>query len=1819
MTVDSVQSVPLNDAPPDGVESVPVRPPSFGEVLSSVVQQPGLSFIAAGGGALRGAGDLVGSRTLQQLGGEIYKNASGAAQDITPTGMDLGQQVLYGGIQSIGETFPYLAAAALTGGGATPAILAAGATTAGQKYGELRQENFSGGRAAFHAGIDGIAESLGEYIGLPVLFKGGQPFMKMLGEFMRKELVGEEFTTIAQQANAMLSNQPNMTWGEFLDGIKMTALVTPVAAVGQAGIVRGLERMRPGSAHVPGHSLPEGGPEVAPIAEPPQVVPAVPAMPGVETLPLAPTAPTALPPGVEEFKLTPGTAEPVAEPIAATPQEPDTQTAPMFAPERGPTWRDNSPEMMIEQGKVDPQLYAGLPTKDGGSLNIMFDERLGWSIISPDGAGGIKSEYFMNADSLLDRAKQLTGVDLLQDRQLLNRLHLGNLIHDAQTGNNLSNVNAQYYGQQARDLFDSYKIIEKDAPRDPLVSQWMNTYTRGSQQAAEFLGYANRATGVSPATIQPLNGTATEVDVAQLHQVEGPAGTYIMEPSPGSFGETVYKLRGLDTTRALAKRVEAWRQEFSPDMKVIIAPSLNSAHDLNNGAMFRLKDGSFLLTYNPSRKGAGPYTTMSHEFGHALIMKELLDSPPQVALRFINDWMQVRSKGTHAENVAKFGGVGRYGMLNRIQSPADQIEGDWSRYQMGFDEYMADQVAQFLYDHQRTFGPEEKNFLRAVAERLKSFYERIAHKFQRAPGFTDWMNSLRGEQGSKNPLPEHPVEPMLVPEKPKKAQAKPKNRLKIDLDDLDFTKLPVTDEYDWKFRESFGGTEVHELFLGDRIYTVVRTGASGKLEYTLETSVVDNQKATEEVLGIFTAWPAIEAEVSEHQKQIQKQLTVGNRDQEDLDTKIRRALRKYGYVGEGILNRIDSQGSLNRELAWEFLELMGEDTSKYMDSTVRNDDTTVFRGALSKLGVKFPELGPHIGRTNEATKSFNWFFQKTLTAVQLRKRYGEQIPGAKLFVDLLEKMHAYKSRWKSMADDRIKEMRGLNKKERNAVFQLLLQEDETGAFVSETKRITEPDGTVKHIRVLSEAVAKQFGLTEHGARLYTNLVEDFRNALHELEELAKQELYRTYAGDTEESKRALHDAISKMEVEFAQMRSKPYVPHTRFGEYTVTVLDGAKVSEFYQFESEKDAKNLAERLRKQGKIASAGRMREDIRSFIGLPSALIQSMKTSLNLTAEQMKEFEDLMKNLSSGQAFVRRMKERKGIPGYENDAEMYPRVYADYFSRFSNHAARLKFNHQLNDSESQVRAQIKDNMAGAEDSVNLANVLNWMQRTHEWAVAPRSEFASIRAAVTLWYLGFNVKSAFVNAMSVPMVTAPYLSTRFGWAKASSGISGAYRDLARQYTKANVLTQDELKVLANLREMGIVDESFSAELAGIREGGTLSDLTSMGTLQGNQYRLKYYGMYMFHKMELVNRYATALAAYRLARNTKDFAPTDLDGFDKQARDFAKAAVQDTQNENAQWNRAEMMRGGKSVLTMFMSYQQNVIYQMFGGDSSWVRMLAVQLTLAGLMGLPFAKDLDNLTKWFARKVLGDDSSIDKAVRAYLQDTLINPDVLLKGASYNVFGADLQGSLSLGQVIPGLDALAMEGNFPDRLANAAGDVGGAGASVMLEFMKAVASNDPSGINRFTRALPTAFKNAKQGYDMLTTGSVQNSQGDTVAEATQADSIMKMLGVQPTAVTEETSLRFVQKDAAKFWLTRREYVIAKYYRAVQNQDADAISQAREDLVSFNEEVPSASLRLDAKTLRESLIKRLKGDVMTEHDLPTQKNMRDLYSQQAALYGR
>ena len=260
--------------------------PGWGEVLSGVPTRTGLSFIEAAGGGARALGDLLRSDTISSWGEEVAQTARGARMDETPVGMGLGQQVVSGGLESALQMAPAMAvgpASMLATG-----IGTAAAQTGFSRYAELRDAGFSGGRAGLSSSIDALLEGVGEFVALPALSKSAKPFMARAWEFLARDLVGEEFTTVGQQLNAMMHDRPDMTLGEFLEGVKMTALVTPIASGAQIGMHAAASGIRGmGTSGDPTHV-----PNVLPQEPPPAGAAPAPVPPGEPPAPLALPAPT---------------------------------------------------------------------------------------------------------------------------------------------------------------------------------------------------------------------------------------------------------------------------------------------------------------------------------------------------------------------------------------------------------------------------------------------------------------------------------------------------------------------------------------------------------------------------------------------------------------------------------------------------------------------------------------------------------------------------------------------------------------------------------------------------------------------------------------------------------------------------------------------------------------------------------------------------------------------------------------------------------------------------------------------------------------------------------------------------------------------------------------------------------------------------------------------------------------------------------------------------------------------------------------------------------------------------------------------------------------------------------------------------------------------------------------------------------------------------------------------------------------------------------------------------------------------------------------
>ena len=198
---------------------------------------------------------LPGDNSVSQ---EMFRlaNVSRGIKETTagPSGNWLGRQV-QGASQSIGMMAPGIAASVLSGGTATPAVMAAymlpGAVTqGGQGARQGMDAGLSPERALLYGGTNAAAEVLFERIPVGRLLGDiaqGSGFGKILAGQLATELPTEVGTTLFQNLNEWVTLNPEKTVSDFIaeqpEDIRDTVAQTFLATLGLSGIGAGVTRL----------------------------------------------------------------------------------------------------------------------------------------------------------------------------------------------------------------------------------------------------------------------------------------------------------------------------------------------------------------------------------------------------------------------------------------------------------------------------------------------------------------------------------------------------------------------------------------------------------------------------------------------------------------------------------------------------------------------------------------------------------------------------------------------------------------------------------------------------------------------------------------------------------------------------------------------------------------------------------------------------------------------------------------------------------------------------------------------------------------------------------------------------------------------------------------------------------------------------------------------------------------------------------------------------------------------------------------------------------------------------------------------------------------------------------------------------------------------------------------------------------------------------------------------------------------------------------------------------------------------------------------
>lgn len=858
------------------------------------------------------------------------------------------------------------------------------------------------------------------------------------------------------------------------------------------------------------------------------------------------------------------------------------------------------------------------------------------------------------------------------------------------------------------------------------------------------------------------------------------------------------------------------------------------------------------------------------------------------------------------------------------------------------------------------------------------------------------------------------------------------------------------------------------------------------------------------------------------------------------------------------------------------------------------------------------------------------------------------IQGLQRYVEIVRQWHIDKMKVVTNADATVKLWRKLGKEPGERLSKFLFAMDRMEYL---------PPGQNGRWPTLPEmvALAKKYGLTQKELTVYTKIKGDFLGVLDQIEAAWIKDATRTFTNP-----QILAREIYNIRTEMNALRSRPYFPHERFGDWTVTVFDTkGSVIHFEQVMSAKEADRLAATLKAQPQFAGlrvgAGKLAEEVKIFRGLPPSLIKQLASRIpNITPQQQAQLEQLAFDMSPANSFAKKFAKRKGTAGYSLDAM---RGYASYFLHAGSHIARLTWRADMEDGVKDVSGTARS-MVGTHtaDAVGKRQgIADYMARHLEYIMNPQNEWTALRTFAFVWHLGFNVSSALVNITQVPMVAYPYLASRFNDFSAMNQLRKASMDLHKFFSLKGKLPQDEIDAIKLGIEMGTLDESMAADLAGAAQYGVLGRIVPGTALERARQKIAYASAFLFQTAEKVNRRVVFPAAYRLAKANpanrhvqevsaanqvlyqklvaQGWSPTNANAFL-----FARDSIDKSMFNYSAYARPEFIRGKKGVFFAFWMFKQNMLY-FFKNDPGAMRALMILAATSGLMGLPFGQDLLDIIKYGAG-MFGADFDPEREARQLVVELAGEDDtgrrtaeVIMHGLGKESMGMtwagealgvpipgfDISNRLSMGAMVPGLRPLlqgaAGQISPYESVGKAASETVGASYGIPLTILRSLETGDLDDFKTWERMLPSAAKNAIRAYRYWNEGAEVNKSGAEVTnfdvtDTRQAAEVLgQAIGLTPTRLSRQWDQQAMQRDAVNYWVIRRKMLFEQFDKARQTKDREALGDARQALKQFNREAPDKRLRISAGDIIASGREREKNRKLMEQGKTLQKTYRGI----------
>lgn len=987
---------------------------------------------------------------------------------------------------------------------------------------------------------------------------------------------------------------------------------------------------------------------------------------------------------------------------------------------------------------------------------------------------------------------------------------------------------------------------------------------------------------------------------------------------------------------------------------------------------------------------------------------------------------------------------------------------------------------------------------------------------------------------------------------------------------------------------------------------------------------------------------------------------------------LREVLVRKGYDGIVYVNGVEDRGSLSFIAfhANQVKSLLGSRTFSRSDNLHMELDLDASQESnigARKLWDGLKNFVSDFPRLRRATR-FVLNAQYHMLELQQLAHIHPDVEDLSFMTEVNRNYNRYKSRLQASADAVATKWEKLNKEQFSKLNKFLLKEAEgSELWYGLKKTVIQREGkpTPWYVYEANEVTVQkvqEFGLEEETLALALEVKNTLLSQLNEAELALQAMLGARFAAAGAD---VLLAAVKPVKRHIHQLRKQPFYPEGRFGNRMLIIekqkADGRGYEVIWR-EAFEDATQWEEAWKKAvARRAPDERVRKETLSdqsyvLMSLPTDFVDLAASELGLSDAQLEILMNLLQPVKRDRVLGAYDQQRLGIKGYSSDAY---RAFANFTWHNSNMLAKLIYRGQFNSAIRSVHSKVREQKyletpESIAEVEKLEHIERFMMKVRDYVMSPPNEAQTLRAAVSLTYLGLNVKTAVLNVVGL-MTTWSDVTSRLGQVEGNKVFVQSMLKAARSIKLRNLnearpgdyLDPELQQAFERALEEGVLSQSYAYHLAGVANAGNLQRLgayriTNKGVKTGLDL-----AMYVFRLTELATRRASFIAEYEIARKEK--LP-----FTKTAYDVAVERTNKLQNEYSLGNRVPFMRGVKAsnenpvgkffepavpLATVFMSFVQHMAFHAYGGYELGERRAAkllgetpravrggytmklwiVLLLLAGYEGLPGAENLIDLLELAWRK-FGGEKPVRQEIREMVQGIEgLDPQLAARGLGHNFFGFDISRSVGLGRIVPGTDTLNRPGdNGTELFGNLVLDLLGPTGGLIKYGFESIASTN--GYRKATSMLPggvgnilTAYKWSEEGV-RAPSGAIVTHDLETgeLRDLTAGEIAGKALGFNPTVVSQNKEIRFNQYDRKIYWETRRKMLMDDYWEATWRKDPEALADAKRSVSEFNMGVPAEyrALRLTGADLAKSMQTRRRQVRVEEAQSTTSRKYRQVY---------